>query len=365
MKLVTVVGARPQFIKAAALSKVVAESERVSEVLVHTGQHFDKDMSDAFFSELSLSQPKYNLGIGGLSHAAMTGRMMERLEEIYEEEQPDWVVVFGDTNSTLAAAISASKLSLKIAHIEAGLRSGNFAMPEEQNRVLTDRLSSLLLCPTETGVSNLYTEGYPYTDSTGATQRISNVGDVMHDLYLQSDLRNSFSTPLILDCGTPLPSEYVVCTIHRQENTDCPKVLSELLRAIRAISETIPVIMVVHPRLRSQVDNQSLSELLSKFIMLTPRPYGEMQRLLRFAAAVITDSGGLQKEAYFHNIPCVTVRPETEWRETVAAGANVLAEPSRESIHEALDVAMRLELWPPLYGNGDAAKKILAELLEN
>lgn len=363
MNLITVVGARPQFIKAAAFSAALSQKEIVNEVLVHTGQHFDKNMSDDFVVELSIPEPTYNLGIGGLSHASMIGKMIEQLGEVFEQEKPDWVVVFGDTNSTLAAALAASKSSTKIAHIEAGLRSGNFAMPEEQNRVLTDRVSTLLLCPTTAALKNLDAEGFPRTDSGRRTQRSINVGDVMYDLYRQADEKGSFaSLPSSLP-GSVDQGDYIVCTIHRQENTDTPEVLTGLLYALEQVATTVPVVFVLHPRTKFCLERFGLGALLDSVCALPPVSYVEMHRLLRHASAVITDSGGLQKEAYFHRVPCVTVRGETEWVETVSSGANVLAEPTKDSVLDALTSVMQAQSWPPLYGDGDAASKIIDELL--
>lgn len=363
MNLITVVGARPQFIKAAAFSAALSQREAVNEVLVHTGQHFDKNMSDDFIVELSIPEPTYNLGIGGLSHASMIGKMIEQLGAIFDKEKPDWIVVFGDTNSTLAAALAASKSSTKIAHIEAGLRSGNFAMPEEQNRVLTDRISTLLLCPTAVALKNLDAEGFPRTDSGRRTQRSINVGDVMYDLYNQADLKGLFASPPASLSGSLDQGDYIVCTIHRQENSDTPERLTGLLRALAQIAITLPVVLVLHPRTKLCIERFGLGALLDSLFVLPPVSYAEMHRLLRYASAVVTDSGGLQKEAYFHRVPCVTVRDETEWVETVSSGANILAQPTKDSILDALASVMQAQIWPPLYGDGDAAGKIIDELL--
>jgi UDP-GlcNAc3NAcA epimerase len=365
MKLLTILGARPQFIKAATVSRAIKARGDIEEIIVHTGQHFDANMSDVFFEQLDIPRPHHNLRIAGLSHGAMTGRMLEGIETLIQREQPDWALVYGDTNSTLAGALAAAKLHIPVAHVEAGLRSHNFAMPEEINRVLTDRVSSLLLCPTQTAVSNLQREGFPFPaispGGTNAPQRIINIGDVMFDAMLYyCELAKA---QISLDAFGLSHQNYALCTLHRQENTDEPKRLSNILSALREIAKDLPLVMPLHPRTKHKIEQQQDADALNRITVLEPLPYLEMQRLLMSAKLILTDSGGMQKEAYFHKVPCITLREETEWVETVEAGWNQLAGTHTKQILSAWRCAIEPdERTENLYGNGDAAEQVVAEL---
>jgi UDP-GlcNAc3NAcA epimerase len=366
MKLLTILGARPQFIKAATVSRAIKTRDDIEEIIVHTGQHFDANMSDVFFEQLDIPRPHHNLHIAGLSHGAMTGRMLEGIESLIQQEQPDWVLVYGDTNSTLAGALAAAKLHIPVAHVEAGLRSHNPAMPEEINRVLTDRVSSLLLCPTQTAVNNLQHEGFPFsamgTNQTHAPQRIVNIGDVMLDAVLY--YRERAKEQISLDAFGLSHQNYALCTLHRQENTDVPKRLHNILSALRDIAKDLPVVLPLHPRTKAKIEQQHNADALNGLTILEPLPYLEMQRLQMSARLILTDSGGMQKEAYFHQVPCITLRDETEWVETIEGGWNHLVGANEEQILNAWRSAN-----PPsaqtenLYGDGNAAEKALETLL--
>jgi UDP-GlcNAc3NAcA epimerase len=371
IKLLTVIGARPQFIKAATVSRAVrvhnnnvqatGQGTAIHEVICHTGQHFDANMSDVFFDQMDIPRPDHHLGIANLSHGAMTGRMCEGIEALIQRERPDWLLVYGDTNSTLAGALAAAKLKLPVAHVEAGLRSHNPAMPEEINRVLTDRISTLLLCPTTTAVSNLEREGFPYPTTTGETQRIENVGDVMYDAVLY--YRDFARTRISLDTWGLDDQGYAVCTLHRQENTDDPERLNGILAALRAISRELPVVLPLHPRTRQRLERENQIADLDGLTLIDPLPYLEMQRLQISAQVILTDSGGMQKEAYFHGVPCITFREETEWLETVECGWNQLVGADMDRIFTAFLNARRPtgpQSTP--YGHGNAAQHILAKV---
>lgn len=363
-KIVTVIGARPQFIKASAVSRALQSSGRLSEVLIHTGQHFDSNMSEVFFSELAMPAPKYNLGVHGGQHGAMTGQMLEGIERILVDEKPDAVLVYGDTNSTLAGALAAVKLHIPVAHVEAGLRSFNMRMPEEINRILTDRISTWLFTPTDAAVQHLHSEGV-------AVDKIIPVGDVMYDVALHFGARVSEEgralARLSLSAGG-----YVLATVHRAENTDNAARLAVIVAALIATAQKLPVVWPLHPRTRGVLQRKGLLDMLtaSGVRLIEPVGYLEMMQLEKYAALVVTDSGGVQKEAYFFQVPCVTMRDETEWGELVQAGWNRLAPPDDPetvavAIREALGTSGRA-VSP--YGSGDAADKIvrrLADDLEN
>ncbi len=359
MKLVTIVGARPQFIKAAAVSRAIAahnrkgRSPRIEEVILHTGQHYDHGMSQVFFDELGIPEPRYNLGIAGMSHGEMTGRMLEAIERTLVEEKPDWAQVYGDTNSTLAGALAAKKLNLRVAHVEAGLRSFNRRMPEEINRILADRISDLLLCPTETAVENLRREGI--------TEGVANVGDVMYDVSLfyreRARRQSRIGETLRLE-----PRQYVLATVHRAENTDDPVRLRGIAEGLARIAQSRRVVLALHPRTRKLLREHGMENALGRVEVIEPVSYLDMVRLEESAAAICTDSGGVQKEACFFGVPCVTLREETEWVETVAGGWNTLAGADAEKIavaavapanSQAADVSR-------MYGDGHAAEKIVA-----
>lgn len=311
-RIVTVVGARPQFVKAAPVSRALA-AVGLQEIMVHTGQHFDAQMSDVFFHELGIPQPTHQLAVHSLSHGAMTGRMLEQVEAVLLSEKPDMVLVYGDTNSTLAGALAAAKLHIPVAHVEAGLRSHNQQMPEEINRILTDRISALLFCPTTAAVEHLRHEGI--------TQGVHAVGDVMFDITLQMTQKARDSSHILETCGLT-PKSYAVCTIHRAENTDDPRRFAALMEWLANAAQGRTVVMPVHPRTQQRLREQP--HLPPSLRCIDPLGYADMTWLVHHAAAVFTDSGGLQKEAYFHRVPCVTLRDETEWVETIAAGWNRL-----------------------------------------
>ncbi len=317
LKVVTVVGARPQFIKAAMISRVIKDiyAGGAQEVIVHTGQHFDGNMSKVFFDELDIPEPKYNLEISGGGHGEMTGRMLSSIENVLLEEKPDYLLIYGDTNSTLAGALAAAKLHIPVAHVEAGLRSFNMRMPEEVNRILADRVSSLLFCPTKTAVENLKVEGI--------TKGVNNVGDVMFDAALfYRDCARSQS--LILGNLGLVKKGYVLATCHRAENTDDVNRLRPILEALSIISKDQPVVLPLHPRTRKLIENYCLQGYLKGLILTDPLPFLDMVALEQDAAIILTDSGGVQKEAYFYEVPCITMRDETEWVETVELGWNRL-----------------------------------------
>lgn len=358
-KIVTVIGARPQFIKASAVSRALQSSGRLSEVLIHTGQHFDSNMSEVFFSELAMPAPKYNLGVHGGQHGAMTGQMLEGIERILVDEKPDAVLVYGDTNSTMAGALAAVKLHIPVAHVEAGLRSFNMRMPEEINRILTDRISTWLFTPTDAAVQHLRFEGV-------AEDKIIPVGDVMYDVALHFGARVAETGGTLSRLGLS-SGGYVLTTVHRAENTDDLARLNVIVTALIATAQKLPVVWPLHPRTRGVLQRNSLLDTLtaSGVRLIEPVGYLEMVQLEKYAALVVTDSGGVQKEAYFFQVPCVTMRDETEWVELVQAGWNRLAPPGdpgavTAAIREALGTRGR-EVSP--YGGGDAADKIVARLV--
>lgn len=359
MKIVTVVGARPQFIKAAAVSRVIRNDYvgKIDEVLVHTGQHYDDNMSKVFFEELDIPRPKYNLEISGGQHGAMTGRMLESVENVLLQEKPDWLLIYGDTNSTLAGALAAAKLHIPVAHVEAGLRSFNMRMPEEVNRILADRVSSLLFCPTETAVNNLRAEG--------VSQGVHNVGDVMYDVALFYSDRAQLQSTALQTLGLT-PGSFALATCHRAENTDEPNRLGAILSALSDIAAQLPVVVPLHPRTRKLIGNYGLTHLLAKLIITDPLPFLDMVALEQASQLILTDSGGVQKEAFFYGIPCITMRNETEWVETVDLGWNRLVGASSKAILSAVSEIMRR---PPdsvsakPYGTGKAASDILSALV--
>jgi UDP-N-acetylglucosamine 2-epimerase len=350
MKIVTVVGARPQFIKAAPVCRALREAGH-TEYLAHTGQHYDYGMSQVFFDELGIPQPDINLEIGSGSHGRQTGQMLIRLEEILLAERPDWTLVYGDTNSTLAGALAAVKLRIPVAHVEAGLRSFNREMPEEHNRVLTDHVAELLFCPTQTAVDHLGKEGI--------TAGVYLVGDTMYDAVLQfSALAQERSA--ILDRLGVKPKGYLLATVHRPCNTDVPENLRDILAAFAEIAE--PVIFPVHPRTRKKIEALGLAAgtgAAANPRMIEPVGYLDMLALQQNARMILTDSGGIQKEAYWLGVPCVTLRTETEWVETVAAGWNVVVGAERERIMQAVCGFMPPAARPRVYGDGCAAGHIV------
>ena len=363
LKIVTILGARPQFIKAAPVCKAISEynhsledsSRAITELIVHTGQHYDYNMSQVFFKEMHIPRAHVNLGIGSGSHGKQTGEMLIRIEQVLASEKPDWVLVYGDTNSTLAGALAATKLHIPVAHVEAGLRSFNREMPEEHNRVLTDHCADLLFCPSRTAVANLKQEGI--------VRGVHWVGDTMYDAVLQfSEIARARSN--ILERLQLLANEYYLATIHRPYNTDNPENLSEILKAFVQLDKL--VIFPMHPRTKVKIEGigWDTSAQSSKLIPTAPVGYLDMLVLEKNAHMILTDSGGMQKEAYFLNTPCITLRPETEWVETVEAGWNLLAIANQKKIIEAVTTFCRPGKHPPLYGDGSSATKIVGILLE-
>jgi len=355
-KIVTIVGARPQFIKAATVSRVIAERGDIKEVLIHTGQHFDSNMSDVFFDELDIRRPDIHLGIGGGSHGQNTGRMMEAIEKNLMLEKPDWVLVYGDTDSTLAGALAAVKLHIPIAHVEAGLRSFNRRMPEEINRILTDHAASLLFAPTQTAVNNLQKEGIE-----GA--KVQMVGDVMYDATLYYLHRAVRPAAFLLAEETP----FYLCTIHRAENTNDLVRLGAIVELLNELAEKTPVILPLHPRTQAALSQLGDKHFSANVKVIDPVGFLEMTWLLSRCQIVLTDSGGVQKEAYFHRKPCFTLRDETEWVELVTAGWNHLISPLEA---RSSDILANLKNQPQkhadaLYGDGTAASHIVDQLKQN
>ena len=357
MNVLSVVGARPQFIKAAVVSRAL-RGAGISELLVHTGQHYDENMSQVFFEELEIPEPDHNLEVGSSKHGEQTGKMLVGIERLLLQNKPDWVLVYGDTNSTLAGTLAAAKLHVPVAHVEAGLRSYNRRMPEELNRVLTDHASDLLFAPTDTAVSNLRREGI-------CEKRIRLVGDVMYDAALYYSQKAETKSRVLRDLALR-PREYVLATIHRAENTDEPERLEAILYALDDLSGEISVVWPVHPRTRKFLS--SVPEGVgSKIQTIDPVGFHDMATLERHARLVVTDSGGVQKEAFFYEVPCVTLRDETEWIELIDLGWNRLAPPvSSDSIGKILRAALvapRGKSAQP-YGDGTSSQKICSALCE-
>lgn len=346
MKVLTVVGARPQFVKAAMVSKALRRS--VSEVLVHTGQHYDFNMSKVFFQELEMPEPDYNLEIGSGSHGAQTGKMLEALEAVMVKEDPALVLIYGDTNSTLAGALAAVKLHIPVAHVEAGLRSFNRKMPEEINRVMADHVSTWLLAPTETAIHNLTAEGI--------VKGVYLTGDVMYDAFLAASKVARERSGILTILGQTL-GKYSLLTLHRAENTDDPKRLRAIIDTLNELDQ--PVIFPIHPRTRAKLKEFGI-HLEGKALRLTePVGYFDMLALELNACRIFTDSGGVQKEAYMAKVPCITLRDDTEWVETIAAGWNRLVGADPEAIKAAADLLWVGSDYPALFGDGNAAQKIV------
>jgi UDP-N-acetylglucosamine 2-epimerase len=348
MRVLSVVGARPQFIKAAVFSRVVRRTHQ--EVLVHTGQHYDAQMSDVFFDELRIPRPDHHLGVGSGTHAAQTAHILERLEPVIRTESPDRVVIYGDTNSTLAAALVAAKLAVPVAHVEAGLRSYVRDMPEEINRVVADHVSSYLFAPTQTAVDNLAREGI----TTGVTL----TGDIMYDALLENAPIAAKRSPILRDL-TLMPGGYVLATVHRAANTDDPARLADIIDALALLRE--PVVLPLHPRTRAALLGTDI-EVEPPVRIIDPAGYIDMLALEQNARVILTDSGGVQKEAYLLGVPCVTLRDETEWVETLEGAWNVLAGADAERILAAAHRPRPSGAPPPVYGDGHAAEKMVAAL---
>lgn len=353
-KIATILGARPQFIKASVVSNLIYKSDVIEETVIHTGQHYDKNMSDVFFTELQMQKPKYSLGIHGGSHAEMTGRMLVAIEKVLMDEKPAAVVVYGDTNTTLAGCLAAVKLHIPVAHIEAGLRSFNMCMPEEINRVLTDRVSRWLFAPTVAACDHLKMEGCDF-------DRVHEVGDVMYDVALYHGQRVD-AIGGVLERLNIKPRSYILVTIHRAENTDDPSRLAIIVDGLEAVAKNFNVVWPIHPRTKQILQRMGREPNL---LLIEPVGYLDMVQLEKYATVIATDSGGVQKESFFYNVPCVTLRDETEWVELIESGWNRLAPPLNPDV--ILDAIMSasgsqgLPINP--YGKGDAAEKIVNRLV--
>lgn len=357
IKIISVVGARPQFIKAAMLSREIKKYRQLKELLIHTGQHYDCNMTDIFFEDLQIEKPDFFLHVGSETHGRQTACMLEKLEKIFIQERPNYLLVYGDTNSTLAAALAAAKLNIPIVHVESGLRSYNKKMPEEINRVITDHLSSLLFCPTQTAIDNAKKEGI-------SSDKLFLVGDVMYDAARYYASKNSDKNS-VLDSLKIEKKNYLLITLHRAENTDDPLKLQKLMSSFLKLVEKYIVVFPLHPRTRNALEKHGLmNKLPASFIVCEPVGYLAMSMLEKNARLIITDSGGVQKEAYFYRVPCITVRDETEWLELVDSGWNCLC-PSQEFdfLAERVEEFIRKRgISEPCYGKGDAAAKIVEHL---
>ena len=376
MKIVTIIGARPQIIKAAALSRAIKThyANEIQEIIVHTGQHYDDNMSAVFFDELGIPRPDYNLHVGSASHGVQTARMTEGIEEILLKEQPDFIVLYGDTNSTLAGAVAAAKIHIPIAHVEAGLRSFNKAMPEEINRIVCDHCSTLLFSPTQAGVENLQREGFalnnepPYTIDN---PKVYHCGDIMYDNSLYFAEIAETKTNIINKLGLK-DKPFILATIHRDTNTDQPERLNAIFMALIQLSEECPIVLPLHPR-TSKLLKTNLDEELQKQIfnntsisLIPPVSFLEMIALERHARLVMTDSGGVQKEAYFFKKPCIILRPETEWVEIAQTGNAILADANESRIMQAWQHFKDNPptKFPEIFGDGQAAEFMLENMLK-
>jgi len=357
MKIVTIIGARPQFIKAAVVSRELSKHKNVKEIILHTGQHWHKNMSEIFFEEMQIPEPDYNLNINSLSHGAMTGQMLEGIEKILLDESPDIVVVYGDTNSTLAGALAAKKLHIKLAHVEAGLRSFNMKMPEEINRIVTDRISDLLFCPTDQAIENLKREGFENFEC-----KAIKCGDVMQDAAIYYSQISDEKSTAIEDLNL-YDKKFILCTMHRQENTDDMDNLESIINGLNKINNEMAIVLPLHPRTRKILE---ANDIMVNPMTIDPVGYLDMIELLKRCSLVITDSGGLQKEAFFFKKHCVTIREQTEWVELLDHGYNVLAGTSQSKIYDCFKtmISKKSTFNLNLYGNGEAGMSIVRELLK-
>jgi len=377
MKVVTIVGARPQFIKAEAVTRAVQRynqrcrfNRRLQEILIHTGQHYDYLMDKIFFEELALPKPNYHLGVGSGSHGRQTGIMLERIEAVLVKEKPEVVVVYGDTNSTLAGALSAAKLNIPVAHVEAGLRSFNRTMPEEINRLLTDHLSTFLFCPTDQAVRNLLREGI----KDGKGKIVKKVGDVMYDSILYYSKLAEKKSSILEDLNLFTPNSalgtpnYYLATLHRAENTDDPKRLESILKALNEIGRNTPVVLPLHPRTKKMIETYHLFSKFKNIKFIEPVSYLNMLKLEKNAKAILTDSGGVQKEAYWLKVPCLTLREETEWVETIKSGWNVLVGIGVKRIVKEVSHTEKRRRYLKgnrVFGDGKASQKIVQILIRH
>ncbi|MFN4083109.1 MAG: non-hydrolyzing UDP-N-acetylglucosamine 2-epimerase [Bacteroidia bacterium] len=358
MKILTIVGARPQFVKAAVLSREFKKHSQIKEVIVHTGQHFDKNMSDIFFEEMEIPKPDYNLNINGLSHGAMTGQMLEGIEKIIINEKPDYVLVYGDTNSTLAGALAAKKLNYKVIHVEAGLRSFNLKMPEEINRILTDRISDILFCPTDVAIENLKKEGFDNFNC-----KIYKSGDVMEDASIYYKDKAILNSNILKNLNIS-PLNFILSTVHRAENTDDINSLSSIINALNYINKDFQVVVPLHPRTKKIILENNIKV---NFMVIEPLGYFDILMLLANCKLVLTDSGGMQKEAFYFNKFCITLRDQTEWVELVKNGYNFISGANEDKILNIFN-NIKLKTFPKkinLYGDGKASANICNYLLKN
>jgi UDP-GlcNAc3NAcA epimerase len=355
MRIITIIGARPQFIKAATVSREIGKTDNIEEIIIHTGQHFDNNMSNVFFEEMDIPKPHYHLGIGGGNHGEQTGQMLIKIEEVLLKEKPDWVLVYGDTNSTLAGALATVKLNIPVAHVEAGLRSFNKKMPEEINRILTDQVSDILFTPTKTANQNLNNEGI-------TEDKIDYVGDVMFDAALFYSKKALAESTILEELGLE-KEKFVLNTIHRASNTDDISKLKTIFNNLERLAEKDVVVLPLHPRTKKSLSSINYNFNDSKIRFINPVGYLDMVILQKNCQLIITDSGGVQKEAYFHKKPCITLRDETEWIELVDAGYNFLWNQNldlMEIYKKAISVEMNFT--ENFYGNGNAAQKIVKKL---
>jgi len=355
-KIVTILGARPQFVKAAVLSRIISQHKEIEEIIVHTGQHYDLNMSEVFFEEMEIPKPKYNLDINGLGHGAMTGQMLEKIEEILLEEKPNAVLVYGDTNSTLAGALAAKKLGIKLIHVEAGLRSYNMSMPEEINRILTDRIADLLLCPTNTAIDNLNMESFHNFNTT-----IVNTGDIMKDAVVHYGRVSAEKAKIYANLDLT-PNEFVLATIHRQENTDDEQRLKDIFEGLAKINKKCQVVMPLHPRTKKLLEKYDLEY---DILFIEPVGYFDMLELLKNCQMVVTDSGGLQKEAFFNKKPVIIARTETEWVELISNGFGKIVASHTDEMYEAYEYYSnnQLDFSINLYGT-EVGEKIYNSVRE-
>ncbi len=360
MKICTVIGARPQFVKAAVVSAEIAKHDQIEEIIIHTGQHYDKDMSDIFFSELSVPREKYNLGVGSGNHGEQTGKMLSGIEDVLQREKPDWVLIYGDTNSTVAGSLAAVKLHIPVAHVEAGMRSFNRTMPEEVNRVVADHICDLNLCSTKAAMDNLELEGRGFTAQL--------VGDVMYDCVLKFSEIAEKSDPtgkLLNNIGVE-PEKYILMTCHRAENTNDVNRLVQIVEGVNKIAEKLPVVYPIHPRTKGYLQRFGI-DFSDNVKIISPVSYFEMILLTKNSNMVLTDSGGVQKEAFFHTVPCITMRDETEWGETIEMGWNRIVGADKEKIFHAFEHFSKVKpVFPDImpYGDGNASEKVVSAMLK-